>query len=365
MDEYADASARFGLVQWFHLNERDFVLRTIDHLRDLGVRRLRTDISWVNYTTTRWVNEPSGIEWYDWMMQTLQDAGLDLLVMLCYTPPELARGGHVEDPPRRLLDFADFCDEVAARYGKEGTAFQIWNEPNSYWFWHPTAPRHPDYRLFAEMVLPAAMRIKSRGAKAVLAGAIEIRMFEKEKRRFPRWLEWLRWPTEKKKRRGWFPDEEFFREMRESEVLSYVDAVGIHAFPGMWVSGNPTKPEHPEWSWGMPESMWPGWETRVALYGDLIAGRELMVTESGFATWDWEKGKPGLYDEQAKWLLRALECPVPIYWYHLCDDHPEKAVVGPQEPDPRMYQFGLIDNEFKPKPAYHALKEALRNKKAA
>jgi len=54
-----------GVLEWFELGERDRAERVLRGLRELGVERLRTGVSWANWYV------PGGIEWYDWLLPRL------------------------------------------------------------------------------------------------------------------------------------------------------------------------------------------------------------------------------------------------------------------------------------------------------
>src|SRR5947209_12183026 len=85
---------RLGLCQWFHFQDYANVDRSLELLRELGVRHLRTGISWADYYRT------GGKQWYDWQMDCLRHAGLEILLSVWHTPPSLAENGACNGPPR-------------------------------------------------------------------------------------------------------------------------------------------------------------------------------------------------------------------------------------------------------------------------
>jgi CDP-paratose 2-epimerase len=101
---------KLGLCQWFQFCDKALLHDTIKDLSELGVHHLRTGISWADY------HRPDGKRWYDYQMQALEDAGLNVLLSIWHTPPSLSESGSCSGPPRRLLDFADFIDEISERY---------------------------------------------------------------------------------------------------------------------------------------------------------------------------------------------------------------------------------------------------------
>ena len=54
---------KLGICQWFHYQDYSAVERAVGLARELGVRHLRTGVSWADY------HRPEGKAWYDWQMQ--------------------------------------------------------------------------------------------------------------------------------------------------------------------------------------------------------------------------------------------------------------------------------------------------------
>jgi beta-xylosidase len=99
--------SRLGICQWFHY-EDPRLDDAVAWMRRLGVRRLRTGISWGDW------HRPHAVEWYDRQMEAL--AGFDTTVTLCFTPPSRGRRGCHTSPPLVPEEFADFAAEVLERY---------------------------------------------------------------------------------------------------------------------------------------------------------------------------------------------------------------------------------------------------------
>jgi hypothetical protein len=327
---------KFGLVQWYYRNDRGRVLETRRRLADLGISRLRTGLSWIEFV------ESGGPEWFDFIIGELSNAGIKLMVMLCYTPPELTRGGDYRDAPYEPAAFASFAELIAKRYGEKIDELQLWNEPNNDHYWNQSNDR--GWKKFAEMVNLAAERIKAFGVRTILGGTIS----------------GSGWAPAG---RGWQPDAIFYTAMQRQKVLEKVDAVALHAFQGMWVSGDPNRPDHPEWSWGEPAVLWDGWERKLEPFYLLAPGKEVVVSETGFASYDWPAGRPGCYDEQAKWLKQTIiNCPARVYWYSLFDIDPGREMIGGEAGgDPRNPYFGLVRTDGTEKPAYQVLRTLLEN----
>lgn len=296
---------KMGVCQWFHFQDHVAVERTIATMRELGVRMLRTGISWADYYRT------GGPEWYDWQMNQLRD--LDVLLSVWHTPPSISEGNACNSPPRRLLDYADFIDHVITRYGSRFQHLELWNEPNNRLKWN-----FPDYdqgwRKFAEMIGAAAHWAKQRGIHTVLGGIIPV-------------------------------DRHWLDLMHRHGVLKYIDVLAIHAFPGMWF------PNHPNWDW---HDHWNGWEEKLA--GVKEYGKPVWVTETGIATWDLALQREAKYELQVSALTAAAAAPAErVYWYSLIDLDPHREAIEGFHVDENEYHMGLVKHDGHRKYAFESL----------
>jgi CDP-paratose 2-epimerase len=304
---------KLGICQWFHFEAYDDVERTIALCRDLGVRHLRTGISWADF------HRPGGKRWYDWQMKALHGAGLEVLLSVWHTPPSLAEGGSCAGPPRNLKDYADFIDLVISDYGDLFGALELWNEPNNRLKWD-FVNSDPGWKKFAAMIAMAAYWAKQCGKTTVLGGMIPVD---------PSWL----------------------ALMKGYGALEHIDVVAIHAFPGMWWSGAPN------WDW---YSHWRGWEDKVRAIAEEAEGRPIWVTETGLATWDLAQKRPAKHNLQARLLSEAAAAPATrVYWYSLIDLDPKREAIEGFHVDENEYHLGLVTYEGKKKPAYHGMKRLL------
>jgi beta-xylosidase len=98
---------RLGLCQWFHFNDHRLD-QAVAWLRQLGVRRLRTGISWGDW------HRPGALEWFDRQMSALDE--FDTTVTLCFTPPSRGRRECHTSPPQVIEEFAEFAAHVVDRY---------------------------------------------------------------------------------------------------------------------------------------------------------------------------------------------------------------------------------------------------------
>ncbi|MDQ3707266.1 MAG: beta-xylosidase [Chloroflexota bacterium] len=96
-----------GICQWFHFEDHRLDL-AVEWLRRMGVKRLRTGISWADW------HRPNAVEWFDRQMRALEE--FDTTVTLCFTPPSRGKLPHHTSPPVDLGEFAYFAAQVVERY---------------------------------------------------------------------------------------------------------------------------------------------------------------------------------------------------------------------------------------------------------
>ena len=96
-----------GMCQWFHFEDHRLDM-AVEWLHRLGVRRLRTGISWADW------HRPNAIAWFDRQMAALQD--FDTTVTLCFTPPSRGKRPDHTSPPQVPEEFAWFAEEIIRRY---------------------------------------------------------------------------------------------------------------------------------------------------------------------------------------------------------------------------------------------------------
>lgn len=298
--EKNDQADRLGILEWFPKDDRATVEETLRSLRALGVRHLRTGVSWAD-----WYDD-GGEQWFRWLMRRLGDEP-DLVLLPCfnYTPPSLGIVPMSSSPPREPRAFADFIDAFVGEYGDAFDHVELWNEPNNLAEWDYT--RDPDWNRFCEMIGGAAYWSKQLGKRVVLGGMSPID---------PGWLSL----------------------MFERGVMDYVDVVGIHGFPGTW------------------EKNWTGWEDQIGRVQDAIAEHggqaDVWITEVGYST----RGHREFV--QAEVFADVLGAPVErIYWYGMHDLPEERPSVLGLHYDERDYHCGLRTERGKPKLLFRLWRE--------
>jgi beta-xylosidase len=107
LEHLADYTPELGVCQWFHFEDHrlDDAVRW---MKKLGVKRLRTGLSWADYY------RPDALTWFDRQMCALDD--FDVTLTYCFTPGSRGLRDHYTSPPEKVEDFAVFCAEMTARY---------------------------------------------------------------------------------------------------------------------------------------------------------------------------------------------------------------------------------------------------------
>jgi CDP-paratose 2-epimerase len=290
-----------GILEWFRPGEHERVERAVADLQRLGVRYLRTGISWADY-------HRSGVHaWYDWLLPTLA-RHFELLPCVLYVPPSLSRSKTTAGPPDDPKAYADFLDVLVARHGRHFDAIELWNEPNNLadWDWR----LDPQWHAFALMIVQAAHWMRRKGKRTVLGGMC------------PLDLNWM-------------------RLMAERGALADIDIVGLHGFPGTWESAT---------------TSWLSWPEQVDKVRRLLAEHALepaiWITETGYSTWRFDALN------QIDCLLETLSAPVErVYWYSYQDLHPSQPSQEGWHFDERHYHFGLVTAGGQPKLLYRVLAE--------
>jgi beta-xylosidase len=107
LERFSAFTPDLGICQWFHF-EDPRIERAVVLLKDLGVRNLRTGLSWADE------GRPNSREWFDRQMRLLDP--FDVTVTYCFTPENCGVRPHYTSPPRRAEEFAEFCGRMTRLY---------------------------------------------------------------------------------------------------------------------------------------------------------------------------------------------------------------------------------------------------------
>ncbi|MEX1136308.1 MAG: NAD-dependent epimerase/dehydratase family protein [Balneolales bacterium] len=287
-----------GILEWFHLGDKEHVYKTIQQIREIGITELRTGISWADYHTAE------GRKWLEWLIPTLSEY-VQILPCLLYTPPSIGISPKTSSPPRHPEYFADFTDDILQKYGNYFDWVELWNEPNNtseYDF-----RLDPNWNIFSTFIGGAAEVAKKYGKKVVLGGMSPID---------PNWLKY----------------------MYELGLMNFIDAVGVHGFPGTF------------------DTDWPGWDNVLHQIQDVIdhcgGHQNIWITEVGYS--NWQQNEKQQVIEFTNILNVSAER---VYWYCLNDLDASKPTVNGYHTDDREYHFGMVDSTGKEKLLYRLLKD--------
>jgi beta-xylosidase len=112
-DYFRRCTPEVGICQWFHFEDHrlDDAVRL---LRQLGVRHLRTGLSWADSF------RPNAEAWFDRQMEALSD--FEVTLTFCFTPEHRGIAPHHTSPPRDFREYADFCARMVQRYAPQSVA---------------------------------------------------------------------------------------------------------------------------------------------------------------------------------------------------------------------------------------------------
>jgi hypothetical protein len=150
---------------WYRSGQQ---LASLKRARRSGLTWVREDFAWGAFE-----RRPGVWDWSigDTFMRNLSRAGLDVLPVIAYSPGWAASGPTIYHPPRNFGAYANFCKQLARRYGVGGTfwaknpglaprplrSMEIWNEPWHESYWRP----QPDPAAYARLVRASAVAVRS------------------------------------------------------------------------------------------------------------------------------------------------------------------------------------------------------------
>ena len=113
VEAFAPYAGQMGICQWFHFEDHRLD-EAVAWLKRLGVRHLRTGLSWADSF------RPNALNWFDRQMEALAD--FEVTVTFCFTPEHRGVEPHHTSPPQVAEEFAEFCAAMIRRYGTTRTA---------------------------------------------------------------------------------------------------------------------------------------------------------------------------------------------------------------------------------------------------
>jgi len=272
-----------------------------DVASNLGVPWVRVDFDWF-----RMEPERGRFAWEetDRVVARSWESGLEILATLAYTPSwasSTGGSGQANDPPASPDLFRDFVRASVARYRGRVRFWQFWNEPNLPQFWRGTREQ---YRLgILEVGARAAKEVDSE-ARVVAPGLANVGS----------WRPWFR------------------EAMRAKGVI---DVINHHNYAR---TGRASIVEL------RTDGLEPSLRTLMAENG--VDDRPFWMTESGRRTDDGDQPR---YYEEILQTLRVETWVVRLFLFHYWDG-PGQGNGG----------FGIVNEDFSPKPAYFVLRSVLQ-----
>ena len=95
------------ICQWFHFEDHRLE-DAVAWLRRLGVKHLRTGLSWADSF------RENADAWFDRQMAAI--AEFEVTLTFCFTPEHRGLAPHHTSPPIDIQEYADFCTRMVARY---------------------------------------------------------------------------------------------------------------------------------------------------------------------------------------------------------------------------------------------------------
>ena len=107
---FVDYTPELGICQWFHFEDHRLD-DAVQWLRRLGVKHLRTGLSWADSL------RPGALKWFDRQMSALEEFAVT--VTFCFTPESRGVRPHHTSPPLNPEEFAEFCASMTRRYAPQ------------------------------------------------------------------------------------------------------------------------------------------------------------------------------------------------------------------------------------------------------
>jgi hypothetical protein len=289
--------------------------KDLDLIAAAGIKVVRMDLGWAGIERKKGEYDWSA---YDELTANLEKRGLRALYILDYSNPLYEETVVTRDPitgrehrdtaspqrPESVAAFARWAAAATARYRDRRVIWEIWNEPNIF-FWKPK----PDVRQYNTLALATCQAIRAVDPLATIIGPATSEIPLK-----------------------------FLEEHFACGILEHLDAVSVHPYR------NYAKP---------PETA----AEEYAKLRELIARHApparknlpIISGEWGYASHTQGVSLPTQAAFAARQQLVNLLAGVPVsIWYDWKNDGPDPAE--------REHNFGLVNADLSPKPAYLAIK---------
>lgn len=288
--------------------------KDLDLIAAAGIKVVRMDLGWAGIERTKGQYDWSA---YDELTANLEKRGLQPMYILDYSNPLYEEAVVTHDPitgrehrdtaspqrPESVAAFARWAAAAAERYRGRRVIWEIWNEPNIF-FWRPG----PDVRQYNTLALATCRAIRAVDPRATIVGPATSEIPLK-----------------------------FLEEHFASGILDHLDGVSVHPYRNY-----ARPPETAAEEYAMLRAL-------IARYAP-PAKKNLPILsgEWGYASHTKGVSLPIQAAFAARQQLANLLARVPLsIWYDWKNDGPDPAE--------REHNFGLVNADLSPKPAYLAI----------
>ncbi len=285
-------------IHFYEGNEKDWKM-----LAEAGVGIVRMDVGWGNCE-----KKPGEYDFsrYDALVSRLAEHNIRLLFIIDYGNPLYDKGLAPHSDECRAA-YARFCHALVKRYAGKGIIWELWNEPN-IGFWKPK-PNVDDYMAWCKAVVPAIRRADP--TACVIAPATSC-----------------------------IPVA-FLEECFRRGLLELVDGVSVHPY-----RGGKSGPETAIREYKRLDRLIRRYTPRAEKDGQRKR-IPILSGEWGYSTTYISREQQGKYLPR-QWLANTVSgLPISI-WYDWHDDG--------KDPKEKEHNFGTVTWDYKPKPAYVAMK---------
>jgi len=307
--------------------------RELQLLDDAGADSVRIDIGWASIEQTgKGRYSDSYVRRADEYFRRARAHGIKVIVSLSDSPCWASSSPDVGDcsgswwsrgvqkwAPRNAADYADAAAWVANRWHADMAALEVWNEPNDTAYFRANDPLAE----YSKLVKATYRPVKAVAPELpVVVGVVS------------------------------WSDRPWLERMYDQGIAGNYDGISIHPYNE---ARDPDDPWLPQWK---AYSFLSG----VAWVRDLMvakgdADKGLWLTEFGYSTCGTGSKDCVTADQQAEFTRDSFR--IAAGWSYV-----RAAVVYnlrniDDTPNSRLSQFGLVNHDFSPKPAYAAFKDAL------
>jgi exo-beta-1,3-glucanase (GH17 family) len=101
----------------------------LNALQSAGANVLRVDVGWSTLETAKGHYDATYLAKLDALTAQARERGIKIIATLWWTPRWASAEGNWNDAPSRAADYGDFARFISSRYGSELAAMEAWNEP--------------------------------------------------------------------------------------------------------------------------------------------------------------------------------------------------------------------------------------------